>query len=94
MKDENYKDGFNEDPWKSPKMPDPKIPNFRDFYPHENWRFLSVFQLNPGWRPIFIRTIDQAKNFPPRFAGHLFEVLDMYIPCFYVVSILRGQRDE
>ena len=58
-----------EDPWKSPKMPDPKIPKFRDFYPHENWRFLSVFRLNPGRRPIFIRTIDQAKKISSPLRG-------------------------
>jgi len=43
-------------------MPDPKIPNFLDFYPHENWGFLSVFRLNPGRRLIFICTIDQASK--------------------------------
>jgi hypothetical protein len=73
-------------------MPDFFLANFRDFYPHENWRFLSVFRLNPGRRPIYIRTMDQASKksatgifFLPRFAGHLSEVLDMYISCIYVV---------
>ena len=49
-----------QDPWKYPKMPDPKKANFRDFYPHEIWPFLSVFWLNPRRWPIFIRTMDQA----------------------------------
>jgi hypothetical protein len=56
-----------------PKMSDPKIANFRDFYPHEIWQFLSVFRLNPRRWPIFIRTMDQtskkSKNFLPRFAA-------------------------
>jgi hypothetical protein len=50
-------------------MSDPKMANFRDFYPHEIWQFLSVFRLNPRRRLIFIRTLDQAskkvKNFFP-----------------------------
>ena len=76
-------------------MPDPKVPKFRDFYPHEIWRFLSVFRLNPERRPNFIRTLDQALKkkfatceiFLPHFAGHPSEVLvDAYISCIYVVS--------
>ena len=51
-----------------------------DFYPFfgsilGGGRFLSAPQIRP-------------KNFPPRFAGHLSEVLDTYIPCSMQYSSL------
>jgi hypothetical protein len=45
-----------------PKMPEFKMANFRDFYLHEIWQFLSVFRLNPWRQPIFILTMDQASK--------------------------------
>ena len=53
---------YTQDPGKSPKMPDPEMANSCDFYPHENWQFLSFFRLNPRRRPIFIRMMDQASK--------------------------------
>ena len=54
--------GCPEDPGKYPKMPDPGRLKKKNFYPHEFWRFLSVFRPNPKPRPIFIRTVDQASK--------------------------------
>jgi hypothetical protein len=48
-------------------MSDPKMAKFRDFYPHEIWRFLSVFRLNPRRWPIFIRTMDQTSKKVKKF---------------------------
>jgi hypothetical protein len=56
----DYYVGPDEDPGKYTKMPDPKAPKFRNFYPNRFGQFLSEIWTTRPPNPIFIQISDQA----------------------------------